>query len=77
MTKPKIPRQHEVAMDALAYWQCVCITRPNGWGMHIDPEFGVSHSLLNAMERRHGPMRFNRALDVLFGYKDVASKPGP
>jgi len=67
-----------IAIDAIAYWQAVTVSQPNGWGMRIDPTFTdmrgrtgvVSHHALGVYYSRHGAERFDRALDVLF------SKPG-
>lgn len=64
------------AMDALAYWQTVCVTRPNGWGQHLDPTFSTptgpgvqSHDALMQYYKRHGQRAFDQSLDVLFSRK--------
>jgi len=63
-----------LGIDAVAYWQCVSVTRPNGLGQHLDHTFkdlqgrpGVqSHFALMRYQKTHGKERFDHALDILF-----------
>lgn len=52
----------EVERDALEYWELLD-SEPNGWGQHVHPTFGQSHSMLRTMWSRHGELEFERALD--------------
>jgi hypothetical protein len=61
------------AIDAIAYWQTVCITRPNGWGQHLDYTFSTasgpgvqSHDALRQYQKRHGKNAFDKSLSILF-----------